>query len=85
MFALIRTDGMKRDGWLMEPSRVWILRFQYDWESWEMNPKVLVDKGRLEMNGIPLLKSRKKMRRNLAIELWKNLLAAGWVRIDPQW
>ena len=76
---------MKRDGWLSEPSGVWILRFSYDWSSWDQNPKVIVDKGRLERNGIPLLKSRKRMRRNLAIQLWKNLLAAGWRRIKPQW
>ena len=66
---------MKRDGWLKEPSRVWILRFRSDWSSWDQNPKVIVDKGRLERNGIPLLKSRKRMRRNLAIELWRRLLA----------
>ncbi len=76
---------MKKDGWLKEKNGVWIFRFRYDWESWEMNPKVLVDKGRLEKNGIPLLKSRKRMRRNLAIDLWRNLVAAGWVRINKQW
>ena len=76
---------MKRDGWLKEPSGFWVLRFRYDWESWDQNPKVIIDKGRLEFNGIPLLKSRKKMRRILAIELWKKLLAAGWIRVGPQW
>ena len=76
---------MKVDGWLRESNGVWIFRFRYDWESWEMNPKVLVDKGRLEKNGIPLLKSRRIMRRNLAIDLWGRLLAAGWVRIEAQW
>ena len=60
---------MKKDGWLKEPGGVWILRFRYDWESWDQNPKVLIDKGRLESNGIPLLKTRKRMRRNLAIQL----------------
>ena len=76
---------MKRDGWLKEPDGVWILKFKYDWESWELTPKVLVDKGRLVGNGLPLLKSRKRMRRSLAIELWKKLSAAGWVRVKPQW
>ncbi len=76
---------MKRDGWLKEPNGVWIVKFRYDWESWELNPKVLVDKGRFEENGLPLLKSRKRMRRGLAIELWKNLLADGWIRVNPQW
>tara|TARA_Y100001968_G_scaffold263969_1_gene252720 strand:+ start:122 stop:289 length:168 start_codon:yes stop_codon:yes gene_type:complete len=54
---------MKRDGWVKEPGGVWILRFRYDWDSWEMNPKVLIDKGRLMPNGIPLLKSRKRMKK----------------------
>ena len=79
------TQSMKRDGWLKESSGVWILRFRYDWSSWDQNSKVIVDKGRLEHNGIPLLKSRKRIRRNLAIQLWKNLLANGWRRIKPQW
>ncbi|AIQ96567.1 DUF1651 domain-containing protein [Prochlorococcus sp. MIT 0801] len=76
---------MKRDGWLKEPNGFWVLRFRYDWEAWGQNPKVIIDKGRLECNGIPLLKSRKKMRRNLAIQLWEKLLAAGWRRTNPQW
>ena len=76
---------MKRDGWVKDADGVWILRFRYDWESWDQNPKVIIDKGRLEFNGIPLLKSRKKIRRNLALELWRKLLADGWVRVGPQW
>ena len=76
---------MKRDGWLKGPDGVWVLRFRYDWESWDQSPKVIVDKGRIEPNGIPLLKSRKRMRRDLAIRLWVNLLAADWRRTNPQW
>ncbi len=76
---------MKRDGWLKEPNGVWILRFMYDWSSWDQNPKVIVDKARLERNGIPLLKSRRRMHKNLAIQLWKYLLTNGWRRIKPQW
>ena len=76
---------MRRDGWLKEPSGIWASKFRYDWESWDQNPKVIIDKGRLEFNGIPLLKSRKKMRRKLAVELWRKLLAAGWVSVIPQW
>ena len=57
---------MKRDGWLKDSSGVWILRFRYDWESWDQNPKVLIDKGRLMSNGIPLIKTRKRTRRSLA-------------------
>ena len=76
---------MKRDGWIEEQNGKWILRFSYDWESWNQNPKVLIDRGRLMSNGIPLLKSRKRMRRNFAIALWKDLLASGWKRTNPQW
>ena len=76
---------MKRDGWIKEVNGKWILRFRHDWDSWDQNPKVLIDRGRLMSNGIPLLKSRKRMRRNLAIVLWKDLLTSRWKRIDPQW
>ena len=75
---------MKRDGWMKDGDGIWILRFKYDWDSWDQNPRVLIDKGRLTSNGIPLLKSRKRIRRNLAILLWKDLLASGWKRINPQ-
>ena len=57
---------MKRDGWIREASGLWILRFRYDWESWDQNPKVWIERGRLESNGIPLLKNRKRMSRGLA-------------------
>ncbi len=76
---------MKRDGWLREPEGVWILRFRYDWDSWDQNPKVLIDKGRIEPNDIPLLKTRRRTRRSIAIALWKKLVASGWKRVNPQW
>ena len=76
---------MKRDGWIREARGPWILRFRYDWESWDQNPKVWIERGRLESNGIPLLKNRKRMSRGLAKKLWVELLSTGWRRIDPQW
>ena len=76
---------MKRDGWIREVNGTWILRFRYDWESWDQNPKVWIERGRLESNGPPLLKNRKRMRRGLAIKLWRELLSTGWRRIPPQW
>tara|TARA_Y100001968_G_C19059992_1_gene573303 strand:- start:204 stop:467 length:264 start_codon:yes stop_codon:yes gene_type:complete len=77
--------GMKRDGWISEVEGGWVLRFRYDWESWDQNPKVWIEKGILQSNGIPLLKNRKKVRRVLAIKLWRQLLATGWRTVDPQW
>ncbi len=56
--------GSKSDG-------EWILRFTSGCDSWEANPKVLIDKGMLMSKGIPLLKSRKRTRRNLGIVLRK--------------
>ena len=78
-------NDVKRDGWIREASGLWILRFRYDWESWDQNPKVWIERGRLESNGIPLLKNRKRMSRGLAKKLWMELLSTGWRRIDPQW
>tara|TARA_B100000965_G_C19410549_1_gene677491 strand:+ start:445 stop:678 length:234 start_codon:yes stop_codon:yes gene_type:complete len=76
---------MKRDGWIRDANGIWILRFRYDWESWEQNPKVLIERGRLELNEAPLLKNRRRIRRGLAIKLWRELLSTGWRRIDSQW
>ena len=78
-------DRMKQDGWIREVNGQWILRFRYDWESWDQNPKVWIERGRLELNGPPLLKNRKRMRRRLAVKLWKELLSTGWRRVPPQW
>ena len=82
---LLFISYMKRDGWILERKGGWILRFRYDWSSWDQNPKVLIDKGRLQTDGIPLLKNRKRVRRVLAIKLWRDLLATGWSRVGPQW
>ena len=79
------SNDVKRDGWIREASGLWILRFRYDWESWDQNPKVWIERGRLESNGIPLLKNRKRMSRGLAKKLWMELLSTGRRRIDPQW
>ena len=76
---------MKRDGWIKEIDGVWILRFRYDWESWSQNPKVWVEKGKLQSNGIPLLKNRRRMRREKAVNLWRDLLSTGWRRVGNQW
>ena len=76
---------MRRDGWVKEIDGVWILRFKYDWESWDQNPMVWIEKGKLQSNRIPLLKNRKRMRRESAVKLWKDMLETGWRRIDPQW
>ena len=76
---------MKRDGWVVDANQIWFLRFRYDWKSWDQNPMVLIEKGKLQPNGIPLLKTRRKMRRSFAIRLWTDLLATGWRRVNPQW
>tara|TARA_Y100001968_G_scaffold34193_1_gene26297 strand:+ start:605 stop:781 length:177 start_codon:yes stop_codon:yes gene_type:complete len=47
--------------------------------------KLLIEKGRFEVNGPPLLKIRKRMRRAMAIKIWKELLSTGWRREDQQW
>jgi len=45
---------LDEEGWMTERAYwVWILRFRHGWESWDQNPKVFIDKGRLEANGIP--------------------------------
>ena len=75
---------MKRDCWLKEVNGAFILRFRYEWSSWDQNPKVLIDRGSLMPNGIPLIKDRKRVRRNIAIVLRKHLLDSGWKGVNPQ-
>ena len=60
---------LKCDGWPREPSGVWILRLRNDWDIWDQNPKVLINKGRLTPNSIPLLKGWRRIRRYPAIVL----------------
>jgi len=62
---------VRREGWIRDVNGIWILRFKYDRDSWDLNPKVWIEKGRVQSNGIPLLKNPMKMRRRLAIELWR--------------
>ena len=76
---------IKRDGQIQEVDGQWILRFRYHWESWDQNPKVWIQRGKLESSGLPLLKNRKRMRRGLVIRLWKDSLSTGWRRVDPEW
>ena len=61
------------------------MRLRHGWESWDQKLKVIIDKVRREPSEMPLLKSRKRMGRNLAIQSWGNLLTAGWRRTRPQW
>ena len=84
MYYFLGKD-VKRDGWIREVRGLWILRFRYDWASWDQNPKVWIERGRLESNGIPLLKNRKRLSMRLAKKLWRELLSTGWRRIPPQW
>ena len=58
--------------------------FWYDWDGWDQNPKVLLEKGRLEVNGPIVLKNRLRMRRAIASKLWNKLLSTGWRRVYPQ-
>ena len=43
-------------------------------DSWDQNPKVSIDRGRLMSNGISLLKSKKRIRKKLAIVLMNFVL-----------
>ena len=68
---------MKRDCWVKYVDGVWILRFGYDWDSWQQNQRLLTDRRRLMSNGTPLLKIRNWIRRDPAIVLQKDQMACG--------
>ena len=52
-------ECMQRDAWIKKVNGLWILRFRYDLENWDQNPKVWIERGRLESKGFPLLKNQR--------------------------
>ena len=55
------------------------MRFHRDQKSWLRDPYVFVDMGRGMPNGEPaLLKSRRYLRLEDAMTLWKDLRSYGW-------
>ena len=56
---------MKRDGWIKEVNGYWILRFRYDWESWDQNPRVWIERGKLVSNGPPTPKESQEYEKRI--------------------
>ncbi len=51
IFLLLIKGPMIRDSWIRNLNGTWILRFGYDWASWDPSPKVCIEKGRFDSNG----------------------------------
>ena len=74
------------DGWLQDSQRFWTVRFHRDPDSLIRDVRVFVDHGREMPDGEPaLLKSRRQMRYDDAIALWKQLVRSGWTVVEPVW
>ena len=74
------------DGWLSDPQQFWSVRFHRDPGSWVRDIQVIVDHGREMPDGqLPLLKTRRMMRYDDAVALWKELTRLGWSVTDPVW
>lgn len=74
------------DGWLQDPQQLWSVRFHRDPERCVDDVRILVDHGREMSDGRPaLLKSRRNMRYEDAVSLWKELLRSGWKEIKAVW
>ena len=62
------------DGWLKDPKGYWYARFRRDPKAWALNAGVVVDNGRpMPGDEAALLKSRRSMRYEDAVELWLQL------------
>ncbi len=74
------------DGWLQDPQQCWSVRFHRDPEKCANDVRVFVDHGREMPNGQPaLLKSRRNMRYEDAVTLWKELRRVGWAETKAVW
>ena len=75
---------MGTDHWLKDTQGYWVERFrempgQSDLPAWA------VDRGRLIQGQAPLLKSRRRLSKDSARQLWQQRLLEGWQRCEPQW
>ena len=87
---LLETDPLSNqlmtDGWLKDPQKSWAVRFQRDPQSEQKDVRVLVDHGRkLSQDQPALLKSRRNMRYEDAISLYKELQHIGWTHCEAVW
>ena len=74
------------DGWLIDGENYWVARFHRDEKAWVRDPKVFVDYGRGMPDGEPaLLKSRRHLKQEDAMVLWKALRSSGWKTTTPVW
>jgi len=84
MFPLI--NQLMTDGWLKDPQKFWAVRFHREPHSGKQEFRVLVDHGRKTSDAQPaLLKSRRNMRYEDAISLYKELQHIGWTHCEAVW
>ena len=73
------------EGWLMHSEGL-VARFHHDQRSLSRDPMLFVDYGKEMPDGQPaLLKSRRRLRRPEAVELWRKLRSSGWTICRPLW
>ncbi len=72
-------------GWLIEPSKKWLLLFHKDPKSLKRIPHIFVDKWEASSDGTPLrfINSR-KVKLEAAIETWNELLDNGWINLNQK-
>ena len=73
------------DGWLRQPGGLNCLRFHRDPVESYLCRYVFVDKGEPIEDQPALLKTRKRVQRDQAVNEWKALIKAGWKPVEPQW
>ena len=83
---MVFSSSTGSEAWIQDPFGKWSLRFHRDKKSWISYPFIFLDKGRAMEDGSPaLLKSRRHLPKNEAVEIWRKLISEGWQTVEPQW
>ena len=79
------TKAMAVQGWIQDPKSRQAKRFHRDEKSWSQDPMVFVDTGVPIPGQPPLLKTRVRLHRRAAVQLWQELRNAGWKPVGALW
>ena len=74
------------DGWLKDPNQAWTVRFHKELLTEGNDVRVVVDHGKRDSDTQnALLKSRRNMRYEDAVSLYKELQLNGWQHCEAAW
>tara|TARA_Y100001968_G_C19356424_1_gene717427 strand:+ start:515 stop:760 length:246 start_codon:yes stop_codon:yes gene_type:complete len=73
------------EGWLINPSKTWLLRFYKDPMCLKRLPHFYMDKWSVSASGTPLsFINRRRVHLDPALETWTELVLNGWKKLENQ-